>query len=100
LARRELPGAVAELEKQIAETSEVQVIEQAAYTWFNRFCALRFMDANRYTSIGVVSPAEGFTQPEILADAKQGVIDENWRADSQRIRGLLDGSIPSDNAQG
>ena len=100
LARRELPGAVAELEKQIDELSEKQVIEQAAYTWFNRFCALRFMDANRYTSIGVVSPAEGFTQPEILADAKQGVIEQDWRADTQRIRGLLDGSIPSDNAQG
>jgi hypothetical protein len=47
-----------------------------AYIWFNRFCALRFMDVNRYTRIGVVSPAEGQFQPEILAEAKMGHIDE------------------------
>jgi hypothetical protein len=53
-----------------------QVIERVAYIWFNRFCALRFMDVNRYTRIGVVSPAEGQFQPEILAEAKMGHIDE------------------------
>jgi hypothetical protein len=45
------------------------LIEKVAYTWFNRFCALCFMDVNRYTRIGVVSPAEGQSQPEILAEA-------------------------------
>ena len=46
IARRESPKAVAELEKQIKECGEDQVIETAAYVWFNRFCALRFMDAH------------------------------------------------------
>ena len=46
-ARRENPKAVQELEKQIAETSQDRIIEKVAYIWFNRFCALRFMDANR-----------------------------------------------------
>ena len=55
------------------DSSKEAVIDRVAYTWFNRFCALRFMDVNRYTRIGVVSPAEGFTQPEILQEAKQGV---------------------------
>lgn len=70
-ARRESANAVRELEKQIHKTSKEQVIERVAYIWFNRFCALRFMDANRYTQIGIVSPAEGQFQPEILADAKR-----------------------------
>jgi hypothetical protein len=49
-----------ELKKQIAATSKEAVIERVAYTWFNRFCALRFMDVNRYTPHwGIVSPAEG-----------------------------------------
>ncbi len=46
------------------------LIEKVTYTWFNRFCALRFIDMNRYVRIGVVSPAEGQSQPEILAEAK------------------------------
>ena len=58
LPRRENETAVEELEKQIAAASRQQVIERVAYTWFNRFCALRFMDANRYTTLGTVSPAE------------------------------------------
>ena len=74
-ARREKPAAVAEIEKQIFNSAgkytdackltsedtlrQERLIERVAYTWFNRFCALRFMDVNRYTRIGVVSPAEG-----------------------------------------
>ena len=76
LARREQPEAVRKLTKEIEEHGEQEVIERAAYTWFNRFCALRFMDANHYNRIGVVSPAEGQTQPEILAEAKSGHVDE------------------------
>ena len=56
LARRESERAVAELEEQIENSSREQVIERVAYTWFNRFCALRFMDVNRYTKLGAVSP--------------------------------------------
>ncbi|MBN0379043.1 hypothetical protein JTM61_33960 [Pseudomonas aeruginosa] len=58
------------MEKLISNSSRDNVTERVAYTWFNRFCALRFMDVNRYTRIGVVSPAEGQFQPEILAEAK------------------------------
>ena len=90
LARRESEKAVAELESQIESTSREQVIERVAYTWFNRFCALRFMDVNRYTRIGTVSPAGGFSQPEILMDAKQGVIDDEWKVDKELVLGLMD----------
>ena len=44
------------LEGLIRERGEGQVVEQVAYTWFNRFTALRFMDVNGYTEIGVLSP--------------------------------------------
>src|SRR3990172_2717518 len=100
-ARRENQKAVQELEKQIAETSQDRIIEKVAYIWFNRFCALRFMDANRYTSIGIVSPAEGQFQPEILADAKMGHIDENMVPDKtrQQVFALLGGSAPSRDPQ-
>jgi len=72
---------------------------KVAYTWFNRFCALRFMDVNHYTRIGVVSPVEGFTQPEVLGEAKLGVIDESFGLDQARVFALLNGQIPSSNPQ-
>lgn len=100
-ARREQPRAVAELEKQIGAHGKEQVVEKVAYTWFNRFCAFRFMDVNRYTRIGVVSPAEGQFQPEILGEAKMGHIDEEmvFGDTANKIFALLSGTAPSPDAQ-
>ena len=67
-ARRENPSAVKELEEQIRQSSAEHVLDKVAYTWFNRFCALRFMDLNGYSKIRVVSPAdESQFLPEVLA---------------------------------
>jgi type II restriction/modification system DNA methylase subunit YeeA len=98
---REKAEAITALKKQINKTSRQDVIRKAAYTWFNRFCALRFMDVNRYTPIGVTAAAEGFTQPEILQEAKQGHIDKRLDRflDRQRIFDLLDGRTPSSDPQ-
>ncbi len=100
-ARRENPRAVTELEKLITNSSEEQVIEKIAYIWFNRFCALRFMDVNRFTRIGVLSPIAGQFQPEILAEAKMGHIDEDSMPEKTRlhIAALLNGTTPSDDPQ-
>ena len=103
LARRESRSAVIALEGLIKEIGKEQVIEKVAYTWFNRFCALRFMDVNRYSKIGVVSPAEGQTQPEILAEAKMGYIDNSAVSDAKtlnKIRELLNGTMTSKDPQG
>lgn len=101
-ARRESPKAVADLEQQIAARSREQVAERAAYTWFNRFCALRFMDLNNFTRVHVVSPAdESLQQPEVLAEAKAGFIDPErvpQEATRQHIQALLSGQAPSNNA--
>ena len=100
-ARRECSRAVRDLEEQLRKTSNEQVVEKVAYTWFNRFCALRFMDVNRYTRIGIVSPAEGQFQPEILAEAKMGHIDEEIVPDKirQQVFALLNGMTPSRDPQ-
>ncbi len=101
-ARRESASAVKKLEETIRQNGSEQVVERVAYTWFNRFCALRFMDVNRYTRIGVVSPAEGQFQPEILAEAKMGHIDEDMvpAKARQQIADLLAGKAPSHDPQG
>ena len=100
-SRREVPKAVEDLEHEIAKADRAQVVEKVAYTWFNRFTALRFMDVNGYTSTGIVSPAEGRTRPEILADAVAGVIDEDYpNATKLAVRELLEGRVPSQDAHG
>ena len=101
-ARRERAQVVAELEKLISSSGRDYVKERVAYIWFNRFCALRFMDVNRYTRIGVVSPAEGQFQPEILAEAKMGHIDEEMVPSQirQKVLDLLAGRAPSNDSQG
>lgn len=100
-ARRESPKAVQELEQEIAKVDRAQVVEKVAYIWFNRFTALRFMDVNGYTSTGIVSPAEGRTRPEILADAAAGVIDDDIpNATRQAVQELLEGRVPSQDPQG
>lgn len=102
-ARRENPRAVEELMRRFETEGRDQVVEQVAYTWFNRFCALRFMDVNRYSRVGLVTPAEGQSQPELLADAKQGHIDDGMITEEKRrqhILALLNGATPSRDPQG
>ena len=107
--RVEQAGAVAALEKAVADAGggdkgRASVADKVAYTWFNRIIALRFMDANGYTGIGVVSPQAGVEvgQPEILAEAKRGVIDTDGVSQKTRtaVTGLLDGTRPSSDPQG
>ncbi|WP_026451336.1 BREX-1 system adenine-specific DNA-methyltransferase PglX [Aequorivita capsosiphonis] len=98
---REKAGHLKKLQEAINKTSKAEVIDTVAYTWFNRFVALRFMDVNAYEPIGVsvVSPMEGGTLPAILQEAKQGNIPEELPVQHQRIYDLLDGKIPSTDAQ-
>ena len=59
-----------ELIRLIQDKGYDQVMEEVAYTWFNRFIALRFMEVNNYlpTHIRVFSDASGAFKPEILSD--------------------------------
>ncbi|CAE6791920.1 BREX-1 system adenine-specific DNA-methyltransferase PglX [Paraburkholderia domus] len=94
-ARREHPKAIAKLEAA-ANNNRRQVIEQAAYTWFNRFTALRFMDVTGLTNPRVVSPADGATRPEILAEAMAGNLPDRARPE---IAEYLNGTRPAHDGQ-
>lgn len=101
-AREEFPSAIKELEKRIRHhggdaAGRRRVVEEQAYVWFNRIVALRFMDANGYTSPALVSPDGGATvgQPAVLAAAKRGEFDQHVFSPTERITGLLNGTITS-----
>ena len=54
-----------------------QVMEEVAYTWFNRFTALRFMEVNNYlpSHTRVFTNEKNEFKPQILVDAIQLDID-------------------------
>lgn len=56
---------------QIQEKGYEQVIEEVAYTWFNRFSALRFMEVNGYlpSRIRVFTDENNAFKPQILTEA-------------------------------
>ena len=79
VALREKAGHLKKLQEAINKTSKIEVIDTVAYTWFNRFVALRFMDVNGYEPLGIsiVSSIKGGTLPAILQEAKQGCLYNN-----------------------
>lgn len=104
VARAEAAGSVAALERAVGRDGREAVVDRVAYTWFNRIIALRFMDANGYTGVGVVSPEPGKTtgQPQVLSDAKGGDFDSDVVSarTQETVTALLNGTRPSSDPQG
>lgn len=75
--------------KNIKDKGYKQVIEEVAYTWFNRFIALRFMEANDYLPTGVrvlSSKEQTKTEPDIIKEA----LNVNLDIDKDIVYRLID----------
>lgn len=61
----------AALIKKVKEKGFDQVMEEVAYTWFNRFSALRFMEVNNYlpSRVRVFTDENNEFKPQILTEA-------------------------------
>ena len=64
----ELYGKRDQIIKLVKESGYNNIIEEFAYTWFNRFVALRFMEVHGFLSHGfrILSNPAGGIEPEIL----------------------------------
>lgn len=103
----DLRAAVAQVERlrSQAEADRKGLIEQVAYTWFNRLAALRFIDAHpgwHPFRARVVTAAVGETQPELLKLTRAGALPAELESftDPKRLNDLLDGHLPSPDPQG
>ena len=78
-----------QLISQIQHKGYMQVMEEAAYTWFNRFIALRFMEVNGYlpSKVRVFTDENGEFKPEILKQAMSVELDG---LDRNKVLQLLD----------
>ena len=74
---------------QIRQKGYTQVMEEAAYTWFNRFIALRFMEVNGYltSKTRVFTDETGAFKPEIM---KQAMSVELEGLDRNTVLKLID----------
>lgn len=98
----ELRGKAQTLQKlneEIKNLGKKALIDKVAYTWFNRFIALRFMDANGFQPLGnmVVTPLPGQVSPQLLDEAHAGHIPTELPVDHRGIADLLDGRVKSSN---
>lgn len=77
-----------ELIQKINENGFDQVMEEVAYTWFNRFIALRFMEVNNYlpNRIRLFTSENNEFKPQILDEALNIELEG---LDPQRIYDLL-----------
>ncbi|MAE16010.1 MAG: SAM-dependent methyltransferase, partial [Deltaproteobacteria bacterium] len=94
--------AIASLKQRIDASSKEQVVDEIAYTWFNRFAALRILDARDFHPFRarVLTPLPGETLPELFQHVRVGrVPQELSNFDRSRFQNLLSGKIPSANPQ-
>ncbi|MCB2287641.1 BREX-1 system adenine-specific DNA-methyltransferase PglX [Clostridium algidicarnis] len=88
------------LVREVNEKGFEQVMEEVAYTWFNRFMGLRYMEVNEYLPTGVrvlSSEVEGKTEPDVLTRVSE-VIDE-LNLKSEYIYELLDSGKTEDREE-
>ena len=90
----------ARLAERIRRQGFEQVMEAAAYTWFNRFAAIRFMELHGYLdhSFRVLSHPAGGTLPEILEQAQHVELPglDRQRIIAQKMDGTQDEALYRD----
>jgi REP element-mobilizing transposase RayT len=87
------------------ESNREILVENVAYTWFNRLAALRFIDAREWHPFGmriITAANSSESQPEILRATRNGALPAELAnfTDSKRLNSILDGHIPSNDPQG
>ena len=77
-----------------------QVMEEVAYTWFNRFMGLRYMEVNDYLPTGIrvlSSKIEGKTEADVLTRVSEVIEELNLNSDY--IYELLDSGKAEDREE-
>lgn len=77
------------LYNRIKQIGIKDVYEEAAYTWFNRLCAIRILQKNNLCS-PVLAYADAARTPVIVDEARQGHLPQMKEGMRQRLVELLD----------
>ncbi|MBO0589395.1 BREX-1 system adenine-specific DNA-methyltransferase PglX, partial [Sporosarcina sp. E16_8] len=82
-----LKSAFSSLQKQLEQKGHEQVLEEVAYTWFNRIIAIRYMEIHDYLPerVNVLSSSTGQVDPDILTEFESMELPVN----NEEVRELL-----------
>lgn len=74
------------------KTAYETIVEEIAYTWFNRLIAIRFMEVNDYLPSGVrvLSSESGKREPDIVTQAVEVAEDQEFALSKDEIWKLKD----------
>ncbi|MBM6964109.1 BREX-1 system adenine-specific DNA-methyltransferase PglX [Phocaeicola plebeius] len=78
------------LRERIIEKGIKEVKEEAAYTWFNRFVAIRIMVKNGFTEPVLEYQSASLRLPRIVTDARRGIYAPMSESDRASLMVLLD----------
>lgn len=78
------------LRERIIEKGIKEVKEEAAYTWFNRFVAIRIMVKNGFSEPVLEYQSASLRLPRIVADARRGIYAPMSESDRAYLMELLD----------
>jgi len=73
------------LKQAIHHHTAQDIIEEAAYTWFNRLIAIKILEKNNYVSPVVSYVSENLTEPQILYDARKSKIEYLVGKDKEKL---------------
>ncbi|WP_407272658.1 BREX-1 system adenine-specific DNA-methyltransferase PglX [Radiobacillus sp. PE A8.2] len=76
------------LQQRLDAVGYDQIIEEVAYTWFNRIIAIRYMEVNNYLPdrVNVLSSSTGKNEPDILLQYKTMDLDVNYQQITKDIQ--------------
>lgn len=78
---QDLKHALRTLQNRLNTVGYEQLIEEVAYTWFNRIIAIRYMEVNNYLPdhVNVLSSSSGKTEPDILLQYETINLDVDYQ---------------------
>lgn len=76
------------LQQRLNAVGYDQLIEEVAYTWFNRIIAIRYMEVNNYLPdrVNVLSSSTGKNEPDILLQYETMNLDVNHQEIAESIQ--------------
>lgn len=88
-----VPAKWKRLVSAVKRHSAKDIIEEAAYTWFNRLIAIKILEQNNYIDPVIKYISEDLAEPIILDKARKGHHEKLREAEKETLRNyLLDGN--------
>ncbi len=87
-----IPAKWNSLESAVGRHSVQDIIEEAAYTWFNRLMAIKILEQNGYDQPVLTYAAADLHEPVILRNAKKGIYPTSNPQEIQVLKRRLAGA--------